>query len=344
MSETSAGRSGKRINLALQGGGAHGAFTWGVLDRLLEEPGIEIEGICGTSAGAMNAAALAQGFVCGGAAGARDALDQFWDTIAEVGRMSPIQREPLERLLGVWRLDGSLSYLIFDHLTRLLSPYQFNPMNINPLRDILRTAIYFEAVRACRDLKLFVCATNVRTGKIRVFTNRELHADVIMASACLPFLFHAVELDGEYYWDGGYMGNPAIYPLIYQCDSSDVVIVQINPLRRDAVPRTAYDIMNRVNEISFNSSLMREMRAVQFVTRLIDDGRLGGNQYKRMLIHMIEADEALKPLGASSKLIVERAFLEHLKAIGRDACSRWLAANRARLGVESSVDLEATYL
>ncbi|HEX6142672.1 MAG TPA: patatin-like phospholipase family protein [Geminicoccaceae bacterium] len=334
----------RRINLALQGGGAHGAFTWGVLDRLLEEPAIEIEGICGTSAGAMNAVALAQGFMDDGAEGARAALDRFWDTVARVGAMSPIQRSVIDRLLGSWRLETSPAYLMFDLFTRMLSPHQFNPLNLNPLRDLLDEAIDFERVRACRELKLFVCATNVRSGKIKVFTNPELSADAIMASACLPHLFQAVEIGGEPYWDGGYMGNPAIFPLIYHCQSSDVVIVQINPLHRETVPVAAHDIMNRVNEISFNSTLMREMRAVHFVTRLIDEGRLERGHYKRMLIHMIEADEALKPLGASSKANVERDFLLHLKGIGRTACTDWLKRNLDRLGVESTVDLEATWL
>lgn len=334
----------KRINLALQGGGAHGAFTWGVLDRLLEDPRIEIEGICGTSAGAMNAAALAQGYTDGGPPRARACLDRFWHTIADVGRFSPIQRGPLDRLMGNWRMDTSPTYAAFDLFTRTLSPYQFNPHNINPLRDFLEAAIDFQAVRACRQLKLFACATNVRTGKIKVFTNEELGAEVVLASACLPFLFQAVEIDGEHYWDGGYMGNPAIFPLIYNCESPDVVIVQINPLSRETVPTTAREILDRVNEISFNSSLMREMRAVHFVTKLIDEGRLDRERYKRMNIHMIEADDELKPLGASSKLNAERDFLEHLKGVGRAACAAWLEASFERIGVDSTIDLAETYL
>lgn len=344
MSGGSAGPGVRRINLALQGGGAHGAFTWGVLDRLLEEPEVVIEGICGTSAGAMNAVVLAQGFVSGGPAGARTALNRFWTRIAEIGSMSPIQRGLLERLLGVWRMDGSPAYMAFDMFTRMLSPYQFNPLNLNPLRELLEQAVDFEAVRACTDLKLFVCATNVRTGKIKVFTNHELSPSAVAASACLPFLFQAVEVDGEHYWDGGYMGNPPIFPLIYHCTSTDVVIVQINPLERRSLPVTARDIMDRVNEISFNSSLMREMRAVAFVTRLIDDGVLDHTRYRRMLIHMIEAEAALEPLGASSKINAEAAFLLHLKEIGRRACGDWLARHRADLGQRSTIDLEQIYL
>lgn len=334
----------RTINLALQGGGAHGAFTWGVLDRLLEEPSIRIEGISGTSAGAMNAAALADGFVAGGAEGARRALDAFWSAIAEAARFSPLQRGPLERLLGTWRLDPSPGHAGFELLTRMLSPYQFNPMNLNPVQSLLERTIDFARVRACRELKLFVSATNVRSGKIRVFENADLSAAAVMASACLPFMFHAVELDGEHYWDGGYMGNPAIYPIIYGCRSADVVIVQINPLHRPELPIQASDILNRVNEISFNSTLMREMRAVHFVTRLIDEGRLDRDGYKRMLIHMVEADAELRPLGASSKLNAEGDFLRHLKAIGRRACGNWLRRAASSLGVESTVDLEATYL
>jgi len=346
MSEGAGGAAAprRRINLALQGGGAHGAFTWGVLDRLLEDRRLEIEGICGTSAGAINTAALAQGYTAGGPERARQCLDRFWHTIAEAGRFSPIQRSPLDRLLGSWRLDASPAYAAFDLFTRTLSPYQFNPMNLNPIRDILAEAIDFEAVRACRELKLFACATNVRTGKIKVFKNEEFSADAVLASTCLPFLFQAVEIDGEHYWDGGYTGNPAIFPLIYECEARDVVIVQINPLYRETVPTTAREILDRVNEISFNSSLMREMRAVHFITELIDAGRLDGDHDKRMNIHLIEADEALKPLGASSKLNAEGAFLEHLRAIGRAACEDWLARHFEKIGRASSIDLEATYL
>jgi NTE family protein len=334
----------KRVNLALQGGGAHGAFTWGVLDRLLEDERIEIEGICGTSAGAMNAVALAHGMAEAGAAGARRTLDLFWGSVAEAARFSPIQRSPLDHVLGTWRLDTSPSYLAFDYVTRLLSPYQTNPCNYHPLERVLEAVVDFAVVRQCTALKLFICATNVRTGKIKVFEREEVCREAILASACLPFLFQAVEYQGEHYWDGGYMGNPAIFPLIYRCGSTDVIIVQINPLRREAIPITAREIMDRVNEISFNSSLMREMRAIAFVSRLLEQGKLDPAHYKRMNIHLIDADEQLKPLGASSKLNAERAFLEHLKAIGRAACERWLARNFDQLGVSSTVDLVETYL
>lgn len=334
----------KKLNLALQGGGAHGAFTWGVFDRLLEDSRIEIEGICGTSAGAMNAAALASGFCNGGAAGARASLDRFWAAIAEMGRSSPIQRSLFDRMMGSWRLDHSPSYVTFDFLSRMFSPYQLNPFDYNPLQQVLHEVIDFDRIQRSEALKLFICATNVRSGKVKVFRNPEVGVEALLASACLPFMFQAVEHEGEHYWDGGYMGNPAIYPLIYDCDAPDVLIVQINPIYQETIPTTAREILDRVNEISFNSSLMREMRAVHFVTRLIDAGKLNSGDYKRMNIHMVEADQDLKLLGASSKMNAEPEFLDHLKDVGQRACDAWLAKHFEQIGVDSTVDLLETYL
>jgi NTE family protein len=250
----------KTVNLALQGGGSHGAFAWGVLDRLLEDGRIKIEGISATSAGAMNATVLAYGLAEGGTEGARSALAFFWRNIAEAARTSPLQPSPLDRLLHNHWLDFSPAFQMLDLMTRVFSPYQLNPLNINPLRDVLVQSVDFEQLRRCSSAKLFLSATNVRTGKVKIFNTSEITPDAVLASACLPFLFQAVEIDGEAYWDGGYMGNPAIFPLIYECVSTDVVIVHINPLARPDVPRTSGEIMNRINEISFNSSLMREAR------------------------------------------------------------------------------------
>jgi NTE family protein len=339
-----AAATNKRLNLALQGGGAHGAFTWGVLHRLLEDPRIQIEGISGTSAGAMNAAVLACGYAQDGAQGACRLLDTFWHKIAEAGGKSPLQRSPWDRMTNNYRLDNSPSFMIFDLLSRLMSPYQLNPMNFHPLRDVLDEIIDYDLLRHASRIKLFIAATNVRTGKVRLFTSKELSTAALLASACLPFMFQAVEVDGECYYDGGYMGNPCIFPIIYSCESKDIIIVQINPLCREEVPTTAREIMDRVNEISFNSSLMREMRAIHFVTHLIDLGALDDKQYKRMLIHMIEADEELKRLGASSKLNSDLDFLLHLKDVGERAADAWLAKNFDKLGVDSTVDLAATYL
>jgi NTE family protein len=334
----------KRINLALQGGGAHGAFAWGVLDRLLEEEALEIEGISATSAGAMNAVVLAHGLTGGGRAGAREALRSFWKRIARVAQMSPLQPSPWDRLMHNHGLTNSPAFLWLDLLSRLSSPYQFNRWNYNPLGDVLRSSVDFDRLRRSSAVKLFLSATNVRTCKVRVFECADISADAVLASACLPFLFQAVEIDGEHYWDGGYMGNPAIFPLIYGCKSEDVVVVHINPINRPDVPETATEIMNRINEISFNSSLMREMRAIAFVGRLIDEGKLVDPEMKRMRMHAIDAEDVMQALGVASKLNADWEFLTHLHDIGRRRAEAWLEASFDRLGVEGTVDLRARYV
>ncbi len=333
----------KTINLALQGGGAHGAFAWGVLDRLLEDERVAFEGVSATSAGAMNAVVLADGLARGGREGAREALAAFWARIAEAARFSPLQPTPVERLLHDHSLSFSPAFLVMDLMTRILSPYQLNPYNFNPLRDTLAASVDFERVRG-GPLKLFLCATNVRSGKVRVFNKAEIGVDQVLASACLPFMFQAVEIDGEHYWDGGYMGNPAIFPLIYDCASTDVVVVHINPMMRDTVPTTAHEIMNRINEISFNSSLMREMRAIAFVSKLIDDGHVNGNHLRRMLIHGIEADEFMRELSVTSKLNADWEFLTHLRDVGREAADKWIAEKFDFVGRESTIDIRGRYL
>ncbi|MBL8673037.1 MAG: patatin-like phospholipase family protein [Alphaproteobacteria bacterium] len=333
----------KRVNLALQGGGSHGAFTWGVCERLLEEPRLDIDSISGTSAGAMNGAVLAAGFAQGGRQGAIAALDAFWRAIAEAGAFSLIQRSWWDKLVGNFRLDASPAYAFLDLLNRVLSPYQLNPAGVHPLRPILERQIDFDMLRHSSPIRLHVGATNVRTGKVKVFSGAEVTVDALLASACLPFMFKAVRIDGEIYWDGGYMGNPAIFPLAYQSDCQDVVIVQINPLRRDEEPTTAREIIERVNEISFNSTLMREMRAIHFVARLVDAGKLDPAEYKKLHVHMIETD-ALKDLGASSKLTTDLAFLLHLRGLGRQVAGDWLDASFAAIGERSTVDLAQVFL
>jgi NTE family protein len=334
----------KRVNLALQGGGAHGAYTWGVLDRLLEDERLEIDGISGTSAGAMNAAVLAYGHGEGGRPGARAALERFWRQISKAGETSPLKATPWDRYLSGWRLDLSPAYVAFDFLSRLLSPYQFNPFNLNPLRDVLESVIDFDALRRHAEIKLYVSATNVKTGKVRVFGCEEMTPQALLASACLPFLFQAVEIDGLQYWDGGYMGNPSLFPLIYNCASRDVIIVQVNPLTCDEVPTSAREILDRVNEISFNSTLMREMRAVAFVTDLLDRGHLADTGYKRMLVHWIDAEAEMKGLGVASKLNADWDFLCHLKAIGRRTAEAWLDRHFDSIGQASSVDIKEKFL
>jgi NTE family protein len=334
----------KSINLALQGGGAHGAFTWGVLDRLVEEERLGFDGISATSAGAMNAAVFAYGLSEGGRQGAKRALANFWRRVSHAAAFGPLQPTALDRLFGNKALEWSPNFILFDLLSRVLSPYQFNPLNYNPLRDVLAESVDFEKLRmTCCPVKLFLSATNVRTGKVRVFGNDEVNVEAVLASACLPFLFQAVEIDGDPYWDGGYMGNPCIYPLIYDCDSTDVLIVHINPLERKHMPHTAAEILNRINEISFNSSLMREMRAISFVTKLIDSGEIKSNM-KRMLIHSISANEVMNELGHTSKLNADWDFLVNLRDSGRAHAERWLAENFDRVGRESTVDIRATYL
>lgn len=333
----------KPINLALQGGGSHGAFTWGVLDKFLEDDRLSIDAISGTSAGAMNAVVVADGLMQGGQKKARQALRTFWKAVSEAATASPIQRTFWDMLTGNWNLDRSPSYLAFDLFGRLFSPYAFNPLNLNPLKDLLVSQVDFERVRSCDRMKLFISATQVRDGKVAIFNRRELTADMVMASACLPFLFQAVEIDGEAYWDGGYMGNPVLYPFAYRCTCSDVVIVQINPLCCRETPKTAREILNRVNEITFNGSLLKELRAIEFVSRLLDEGALDPDRYKKMLIHIVSGEAAFKPLNASSKMNAEWDFLIHLHDIGWKTAERWLDRNFDHIGKESTVDLKAIF-
>lgn len=336
-------RPKKSINLALQGGGTHGAFTWGVLDRLLEEDSVHIEAISGTSAGAINGVIIADGLMKDGKEGARLALEQFWQTVSNAALFSPLKRTPADILTGNWNLDNSPNFLFFELLEQLTSPYQLNPFNINPLRDLLALHVNFETVRSCDLLKLFVSATNVRTGRVKLFDKTELTADMVMASASLPYLFQAVEIDGEAYWDGGYMGNPVLYPFAYHCTSKDVVLVQVNPLQRKAIPKTAQEILNRINEITFNSSLMKELRAIEFVGRLLDSESLDPARYKKMLLHVIKAEEELEPFNASSKFNAEWEFLIRLRDLGREAAGRWLDQAYDDIGVQSSVDMRSLF-
>ncbi len=334
----------KKLNLALQGGGAHGAYSWGVLDRLLEEENLVIEGISGTSAGAMNAAVMVNGYVLGGRQGAREKLEVFWRKVSQVGAFSPLSTNPVERWLTGWNLDWSPAYYWVDLMSRLFSPYDLNPFNINPLKNVLHEVLDVEALQACSLIKLFVTATHIESGQAQVFGCDELTPDVLLASACLPFMFQAVGVKNEYYWDGGYMGNPAIWPLIYHCESEDVLLVQINPIHRQGVPKHALEIVNRLNEITFNSSLIAEMRAVDFVSRLIRDGRLEHDAYKDMRMHLIYSPEELKDLNASSKLNASWAFFTYLRDIGRSAADQWLKAHWQDIGVRSTVDIREKFL
>lgn len=337
----------KPINLALQGGGAHGAVSWGVADKFLEDPRIEVAAISGSSAGAVNAVALAYGLHKGGEVGARDALESLWREVSNAGELySPVRGNPFAYFFGGGDVVKTLSYQMFDAVTRTFSPYQLNPFDFNPLKDILKRCIDFDSLRACETTKLHISATNVRSGKVHVFECKDMTADVICASTCLPFLFKAVEIDGEHYWDGGYMGNPVLFPFFYDATSSDIVIVHVNPLERDDVPTTAPEIMNRVNEISFNSSLLRELRAISFVHKLLDDGWLKDEYRDRLRdirIHSIRSDLALVDYDISSKFRTDWAFLKELRDKGRAIAAAWIDENYEKIGAESSVDLRAMF-
>jgi len=325
-------------DLALQGGGAHGAFTWGVLDRLLEEPWLGIEGISGTSAGAMNAAVLIDGYAKGGAEAARKALETFWREVSRAAMLSPFRRTPLDMLLGRWTLDFSPGFVAMDLMSRLFSPYELNPAGINPLSEILAKCIDFDRV-ARAPIKLFVTATNVHTGRGRVFRNSEISPDVLLASACLPIMFQAIEIDGEPYWDGGYSGNPTMTPLVRECVSRDTILIAINPVERPGTPRTARDILNRLNEVSFNAVLLKELRMIALLRQVADPGHSEGALWADMRIHLIESD-ALVKLGYSSKLNAEWEFFCMLRDEGRAAAQAFLTKHGQDLGHRSTCDLD----
>ncbi|MGA7116217.1 MAG: patatin-like phospholipase family protein [Hyphomicrobium sp.] len=327
------------VDLALQGGGSHGAFTWGVLDRLLEEEGVTLEAISGTSAGAMNAAVLAFGLLVGGREGARNALHNFWKRVADAATFSPFQRSPVDRMMGRWSLDYSPTYIATDLIARLVSPYTFGAGGSNPLRDILTDLVDFERLASGR-IKLFITCTNVRTGRGRVFRNPEITADVLLASACLPTMFQAVYIDGEPYWDGGYSGNPTIAPLVRECDSHDTFLVQINPIFRAEAPTTAQEINNRLNEVSFNATLLKELKMIALLRKVADQADGEGRQWGQMRVHLIRSD-LLGTLGATSKLNAEWEFLTLLRDEGRRAADEFITAHRDDIGVRSTFDIDS---
>jgi NTE family protein len=326
----------RRVAVALQGGGSHGAFTWGVLDRLLQEPDFEIVGISGTSAGAMNAGILADGLRRGGAAEAREALERYWEDVGRMPGYASIA-PPAFRAKREWHLDGNPLFRWHDLLTRTWSPYQTNPLNHNPLRRLLQRIDFDGLRRDAKAARVFICATNVRTGLRRVFENEELSADVLLASAALPQVYQAMEIDGEHYWDGGYTGNPALAPLYLHTAATDVIVVGINPIVRAEVPRTARAIIDRVDEIGFNSAFMAEMAAIAFIEDLMKS-QPQDRRFRRLYAHGI-GDEALGSFGASSKMNNHPDFLRHLHALGACAAERWLAENRNAVGNRSTVDL-----
>jgi NTE family protein len=334
----------KKINLALQGGGAHGAFTWGVLDAILEKNMLDVEAITATSAGAVNAVVMSYGLISGGADKARKLLREFWHKVSIAACLSPMQPSMIEKVLGPVMMEFSPGFLAMDLLSRVFSPYQLNILDYNPLRDILDELVDFKMLREQTHIKLFITATHVRTGKPKVFTNEELTLDMVMASTCLPFIYKTVEINGEPYWDGGYSGNPALYPLFYRSTCQDILLVQINPLYVENIPTGAAQIMDRVNEISFNASLLREMRAIDFVGRLVGDGILDDKNYKQMRLHMVEAQELMSQLGYSTKLNADWDFLLHLFEIGRQSSLDWQRIHLDAVGERATIDLREVFL
>ena len=335
----------KKINLALQGGGAHGAFTWGVLDHLLQDERLAIEGISGASAGALNAVMLADGLARGGREEARKRLADFWRGASKDGNLPRLQRAVIDRLFSFFPFEGSPVAAWLDVLSQFVSPYDLNPLNINPLKELIEKFVDFDALHRCSEPQLFISATNVTTGRLRVFAGAKVTADAVMASACLPALFRAVEIDGTPYWDGGYMGNPAIFPFFRATETEDVLVVQINPRVRHVAPKSSHEIMNRLNEITFNSSLLAEFRAIDFVRRLIDTGRLPRGtrpgEYRRINVHRIALDESFRKLTAASKLKSDYDFFIMLRNGGRRAARNFLDAHFEDLGRDGTIDLRA---
>ncbi|MBI1954732.1 MAG: patatin-like phospholipase family protein [Proteobacteria bacterium] len=323
----------KKIAIALQGGGAHGAFAWGVMDKLLEDGRFDIRGISGTSAGGMNAASVIQGLIKGNTETARDSLKHYWKNMSELSKkISPFYMEPLDRLYHHYNLDHSMGYLMMSQLQAHLSPYDLNPHNINPFFEFLKGFFDFEAIRYNTERHIFLGATHVKTGRIKIFSNKDFCADVLLASACLPFMFQAVRVDGEYYWDGGFIANPAIYPLINECDCNDIIIVQLTNTHCEGLPKTKAEITDRLKEITYNGCLVHEMRAIYFVTKLIDEGKVKPDALKRMNMHVIKNEDSFKGLNLSSAYNTDWDFLMMLYNAGRDTAEKWIAKNFDRVG------------
>jgi NTE family protein len=333
------------ISLALQGGGAHGAFEWGIIERLLEDEHLEIRAVTAASAGAMNAVALAWGLIENGREGAKARLESYWKAVNQTGGRNMFGDSSLwnSALGGDW-MKNMPGWRMAETFAMSMSPYEFNPFNLDPMREVLEREIDFAAIRTRSTIKLYVSATSVHSGQPKVFHAPELTAKHLMASACLPFLFQAVEIEGEPYWDGGYLANPPLWPLIYDQTPDDVLVVSLNPFVRNETPKTPGEITDRLNEITFNASLVSELRAIAFVHKLLDEGLLkesARGRYRRMLIHAISADGHLDDLSLSTKFNTEWSFLQDLRARGRKAAEQWLAASGAKVGKESSIDLKA---
>jgi NTE family protein len=340
----------KKMNLALQGGGSHGAFTWGALDSLLADPRVAFEGLSGTSAGALNAVALASGWAQAQQAGrdpregARESLSRIWSEISRWDHYGALHRNLSSMFWGGLPAQLVPTNQVGKAWMSLWSPSQVNPLDINPLRSLLEREIDFESIARSPELKVFVSATHVNTGKAVIFGGDQLSAKAVLASACLPTLFKAVEIDGEHYWDGGYSVNPALTPLIDSCDSPDIMLVQINPLRRDQRPDTVPDIMDRVNELTFNASLLTQMRSIDMVNRLLQSGALKGARCKTVWMHRLDGGTAMHAYPASTKGSIDPSMVKALFELGRKAATEWLSRHYADVGQRSTIDIRRDYL
>ncbi|MEN8236038.1 MAG: patatin-like phospholipase family protein [Pseudomonadota bacterium] len=336
--------SNKSIALALQGGGSHGAFTWGVLDALLEDGRIDIEGVSGTSAGGMNGAALMQGLVKGGKTQARKELKHFWEGMHDTAALNPFHSSLFTGLTGTHNLGHSPFYQAMTLVRHTFSPYEFNPLNMNILKDFIDEFFDFSMLRDMRKVKLFLCATHLETGKLKIFKGRDLSKKALLASACLPFIFQAIEIKGQHYWDGGYIGNPAMFPLAYNCATRDILVVQLTRGRRNKLPKTAEEIYNRHREITYNSSLVREMRVLNFISKLVDRGSVTDKSIKSMHIHVIRNREVFRDLDLSSAMNTDWGFLLHLFETGRATAKDWLQSHFDDVGVRTTANLEEDFI
>lgn len=329
----------KKIALALQGGGSYGAFTWGVIDFFLEDNRLEIESISGTSAGGMNAVALAHGIMKGGPEEGRKELGDFWKKVSQEGGRYTTHSSPAAKYFM------KSTQLFFNVMQNFYSPYQFNPLNLNPLKETLEQVFDFKKLRAFKGTpKIFLCATHVSSGKLKIFHTKDLSAEVMMASACLPTLFQAVEVKGEHYWDGGFVGNPVIYPLIYDTDATDVVVVQLSVMRRPALPTTPQEIIDRQKEITYNACLMREMRSISFISNLMDEGLLNTPSMKRMYIHMVRNESLFSQIDLSSAMDSRLDFITMLYEEGRKTAKKWLEKNYSFVGVKTTAEIDKDFV
>jgi NTE family protein len=338
------GKGRKRIALALQGGGSHGAFTWGVLEALLEDGRLEIEGVSGTSAGGMNAAAVAQGICHQGNQGAIDKLNELWAEIGSIGKKSIIKPSYTDKIIKNFQISNNPFFKMMEYVTSIFSPYQLNPMNHHPLAQMIDKVFDFNKLSTTDKIKLFLCATHVSTGKLKIFSEKELKKEALLASACVPQLFQAVEVDGEFYWDGGFIGNPAIYPLIYNCETPDIIVIQIRRVYDGKIPTTVHDIQNRLGEITQNACLTREMRSISFITKLLDDGIIPEGKIKRLHMHMIRDDDFFSGIERASGFCSDPDFLDYLHKAGKRAGKAWLKENYDSIGKRSSANIEKDFV